>query len=111
MHGESPIKRRESRKIWVGSVPVGGDAPIAVQSMTNSDTNDVAATVAQINRLEAAGVDIVRVSVPDMDAAEAFGRIKQQVKVPLVADIHFDYKIALRVAELGVDCLLSLIHI
>lgn len=105
MHGESPIKRRESRKIWVGSVPVGGDAPIAVQSMTNSDTNDVAATVAQINRLEAAGVDIVRVSVPDMDAAEAFGRIKQQVKVPLVADIHFDYKIALRVAELGVDCL------
>lgn len=78
MHGESPIKRRESRKIWVGSVPVGGDAPIAVQSMTNSDTNDVAATVAQINRLEAAGVDIVRVSVPDMDAAEAFGRIKQQ---------------------------------
>ena len=57
MHGESPIKRRESRKIWVGSVPVGGDAPIAVQSMTNSDTNDVAATVAQINRLEAAGVE------------------------------------------------------
>jgi len=105
MHGESPIKRRESRKIWVGSVPVGGDAPIAVQSMTNSDTNDVAATVAQINRLEAAGVDIVRISVPDMDAAEAFGRIKQLVKVPLVADIHFDYKIALRVAELGVDCL------
>ena len=73
--------------------------------MTNSDTNDVAATVAQINRLEAAGVDIVRVSVPDMDAAEAFGRIKQLVKVPLVADIHFDYRIALRVAELGVDCL------
>jgi (E)-4-hydroxy-3-methylbut-2-enyl-diphosphate synthase len=105
MHGESPIKRRESRKIWVGSVPVGGDAPIAVQSMTNSDTNDVAATVAQINRLEAAGVDIVRVSVPDMDAAEAFGKIKQLVKVPLVADIHFDYRIALRVAELGVDCL------
>lgn len=105
MHGESPIKRRESRKIWVGSVPVGGDAPIAVQSMTNSDTNDVAATVAQINRLEAAGVDIVRVSVPDMDAAEAFGRIKQLVKVPLVADIHFDHRIALRVAELGVDCL------
>ncbi len=105
MHGESPIKRRVSRKIWVGSVPVGGDAPIAVQSMTNSDTNDVAATVAQINRLEAAGVDIVRVSVPDMDAAEAFGRIKQLVKVPLVADIHFDYRIALRVAELGVDCL------
>lgn len=94
MHSESPIKRRVSRKIWVGSVPVGGDAPIAVQSMTNTDTHDVAATVAQIQRLEAAGADIVRVSVPDMDAAEAFGRIKQQVKVPLVADIHFDYQIA-----------------
>lgn len=105
MHCESPIKRRQSRKIWVGSVPVGGDAPIAVQSMTNTDTNDVAATVAQIQRLENAGADIVRVSVPDMDAAEAFGRIKQQVRVPLVADIHFDYQIALRVAELGVDCL------
>ena len=88
MHGESPIKRRVSRKIWVGSVPVGGDAPIAVQSMTNSDTNDVAATVAQINRLEAAGVDIVRVSVPDMDAAAAFGRIPPLAKVPLVADIN-----------------------
>ncbi|MBU2323395.1 MAG: flavodoxin-dependent (E)-4-hydroxy-3-methylbut-2-enyl-diphosphate synthase, partial [Gammaproteobacteria bacterium] len=105
MHCESPITRRVSRKIWVGSVPVGGDAPIAVQSMTNTDTNDVAATVAQVRRLQDAGADIVRISVPDMDAAEAFGRIKQQVSVPLVADIHFDYQIALRVAELGVDCL------
>ena len=105
MQCESPIKRRLSRKIWVGSVPVGGDAPIAVQSMTNTDTCDVAATVGQIRRLEDAGADIVRVSVPDMQAAEAFGKIKQQVRVPLVADIHFDYKIALRVAELGVDCL------
>ena len=77
MHCESPIKRRVSRKIWVGSVPVGGDAPIAVQSMTNTDTCDVAATVGQIQRLVDAGVDIVRISVPDMDAAEAFGRIKQ----------------------------------
>ena len=84
---------------------MGGDAPIAVQSMTNTETCDVAATVAQIRRLEDAGADIVRVSVPDMDAAEAFGKIKQQVNVPLVADIHFDYRIALRVAELGVDCL------
>ncbi|QAX82255.1 flavodoxin-dependent (E)-4-hydroxy-3-methylbut-2-enyl-diphosphate synthase [Candidatus Pseudomonas adelgestsugas] len=105
MRGEYLIKRRVSRKIWVGSVPIGGDAPIAIQSMTNSDTNDIAATVVQINRLEAAGVDIVRVSVPDMRAAEIFGCIKKLVKVPLVADIHFDYKIALRVAELGVDCL------
>jgi len=101
----STIKRRPSRKLMVGNVPVGGDAPIAVQSMTNSDTCDVAATVAQIRRLEAAGADIVRVSVPDMEAAEAFGQIVKQVRVPLVADIHFDYKIALRVAELGVACL------
>ena len=105
MHCESPIIRRLSRKIWVGSVPVGGDAPIAVQSMTNTNTCDVDATVAQVRRLEDAGADIVRISVPDMDAAEAFGKIKQQVRVPLVADIHFDHNIALRVAELGVDCL------
>ncbi len=89
----------------VGKVPVGGDAPITVQSMTNTETCDVAATVAQIQQLEGAGVDIVRVSVPTLDAAEAFGAIRQQVSVPLIADIHFDYKIALRVAELGVDCL------
>src|SRR5574344_1596521 len=101
----SIIVRRKTRKIMVGNVAVGGDAPISVQSMTNTETCDVAATVAQIRRLEQAGADIVRVSVPDMDAAEAFGRIKQQVRVPLVADIHFDYRIALRVAELGVDCL------
>ncbi|WP_445158479.1 flavodoxin-dependent (E)-4-hydroxy-3-methylbut-2-enyl-diphosphate synthase [Halomonas sp. E14] len=105
MHSPSPIIRRKSRQIFVGQVPVGGDAPISVQSMTNTNTLDVDATVAQIRRLEDAGADIVRVSVPCMDAAEAFGRIKQQVQVPLVADIHFDYKIALRVAELGVDCL------
>ncbi len=89
----------------VGNVPVGGDAPIAVQSMTNTETTDVEATVAQVKRLEAVGADIVRVSVPSMDAAEAFGEIRKQVQVPLVADIHFDHKIALRVAELGVDCL------
>ncbi len=105
MHAQSPIKRRKSRQIHVGSVPVGGDAPISVQSMTNTETCDVAATVAQIRALEQAGADIVRVSVPSMEAAEAFGAIKKQVAVPLVADIHFDYKIALRVAELGVDCL------
>ena len=99
------IKRRESTKIYVGNVPVGGDAPIAVQSMTNTRTTDVDATVAQIKSLERVGADIVRVSVPTMDAAEAFKQIKQQVNVPLVADIHFDYRIALKVAEYGVDCL------
>lgn len=105
MHQPSPIKRRKSRQIMVGNVPVGGDAPISVQSMTNTDTCDVAATVRQIRALEAVGADIVRVSVPDMAAAEAFGEIKKQVQVPLVTDIHFDYKIALRVSELGADCL------
>jgi len=105
MKFESPIKRRKSKQIWVGNVPVGGDAPIAVQSMTNSDTCDVAATVAQINALQEAGADIVRVSIPTMDAAEAFKEINQQTNIPLVADIHFDYKIALKVAEYGVDCL------
>lgn len=89
----------------VGKVPVGGDAPIAVQSMTNTDTCDVAATVAQIEALAKAGADIVRVSVPTMEAAEAFGAIRARVNVPLISDIHFDYRIALRVAELGAACL------
>ena len=105
MHCESPIKRRKSRQIMVGNVPVGGDAPISVQSMTNTETTDVAATVEQIRRIQMAGADIIRVSVPSMEAAEAFGEIRKQVSIPLVADIHFDYRIALRVADLGVDCL------
>ena len=99
------IKRRICRQIKVGPVAIGGDAPIAVQSMTNTQTCDVDATVLQITALQNVGADIVRVSVPTMEAAEAFGKIRQQVTLPLVADIHFDYRIALRVAELGVDCL------
>jgi (E)-4-hydroxy-3-methylbut-2-enyl-diphosphate synthase len=83
---------------------VGGDAPIAVQSMTNTETTDVDATVAQIEKLEAAGADIVRVSAPSLEAAEAFGQIRKRVRVPLVADIHYDYRIALKVIEYGVDC-------
>jgi len=83
---------------------VGGDAPIAVQSMTNTETTDVDATVAQIEKLEAAGADIVRVSAPSLEAAEAFGQIRKRVHVPLVADIHYDYRIALKVIEYGVDC-------
>ena len=105
MFAESPIKRRKSTRINVGNVPIGDGAPIAVQSMTNTRTTDVAATVEQINRIVAVGGEIVRVSVPTMEAAEAFKHIKQQVSVPLVADIHFDYRIALKVAEYGVDCL------
>ena len=105
MSSHTVIPRRKSRQIMVGKVPVGGDAPISVQSMTNTETCDVAATVEQIQRLERAGADIVRVSVPTMEAADAFREIRRQVNVPLVADIHFDYKIALKVAEYGVDCL------
>ncbi len=99
------IPRRSSRQIRVGNVLVGGGAPISVQTMTNTDTCDVDATVGQINRVATAGADIVRVSVPTMDAAEAFGAIRKRSPVPLVTDIHFDYRIALRVAELGADCL------
>ena len=102
---ESPIVRRKSRQIMVGDVPVGGDAPISVQSMTNTPTSDVDATVAQIESIQQAGADIVRVSVPSLAEAEAFGEIRKRVTIPLVADIHFDHKIALRVADLGVDCL------
>ena len=105
MHNQAPIQRRKSTRIYVGNVPIGDGAPIAVQSMTNTRTTDVEATVNQIKALERVGADIVRVSVPTMDAAEAFKLIKQQVNVPLVADIHFDYRIALKVAEYGVDCL------
>lgn len=89
----------------VGNVAVGGDAPISVQSMTNTETCDVDATLGQIQRLVTAGVDIVRVSVPSMDAAAAFKEIRSKVTVPLVADIHFDHRIALQVLETGVDCL------
>ncbi|MDO9621249.1 MAG: flavodoxin-dependent (E)-4-hydroxy-3-methylbut-2-enyl-diphosphate synthase [Moraxellaceae bacterium] len=105
MH-QSPIKRRLTRKIRVGNIFVGGDAPITVQTMTNTETCDVDATVAQIRRCVDAGADILRVSVPSMEAADAFGLIRLQVpEVPLVADIHFDHKIAIAVAEKGVDCL------
>ncbi|MAR32495.1 MAG: 4-hydroxy-3-methylbut-2-en-1-yl diphosphate synthase [Porticoccaceae bacterium] len=105
MFNKNPIVRRKSRQIMLGAVAVGGDAPISVQSMTNTNTQDVEATVAQIRSIQKAGADIVRVSVPSMKDAEAFGEIRKRVDLPLVADIHFDHKIALRVADLGVDCL------
>lgn len=101
----TPIKRKLTKKIYVGSVAVGGDAPISVQSMTNTDTCDVDATVAQIQRCVDAGADFMRVSTPTMESVKAFGEIKKRVSVPLVADIHFDYKIALAVAEARADCL------
>jgi len=105
MFSESGICRRPSRRIMVGDVPVGDGAPISVQSMTNTETCDVASTVAQVQRLAAVGADIVRISVPTSEAARAFGEIRRQAEVPLVADIHFDYRIALEVLEQGVDCL------
>ena len=100
----SPVQRKKTRKIWVGDVPVGGGSPVSVQSMTNTETTDVSATVDQVNELEEAGADIVRVSVPSMDAAESFREIKSNTNIPLVSDIHFDYKIALQVLKYGVDC-------
>ncbi len=99
------IVRRRSRQIQVGPVPVGGDAPITVQTMTNTPTEDVAATVAQIQRAERAGVDIVRVSCPDQASTAALRDIIRQVRVPVVADIHFHYRRAIEAAEAGAACL------
>ncbi len=101
--GDFSISRKKTRKIPVGSLYIGGDAPILVQSMTNTDTRDVKGTTEQIKRLEAAGCDIIRVAVLDMEAAEAVGEIKKEIKIPLVADIHFDYRLALKCMEKGVD--------
>ena len=84
-----------TKQILVGGVPVGGGAPVSIQSMTNTRTDDVAATVEQIRRLEAAGCQIVRVAVPDRAAARAVGAIRERISIPLVVDIHFDYRLAL----------------
>jgi len=97
------IQRRKTRQIQLGTVPVGGDAPITVQSMTKTDTRDVRATVQQIWSLEAAGCEIVRVAVPVREAAERLAEIKKKIRIPLVADIHFNYKLALIALEQGVD--------
>ena len=99
------IHRRQCRKIYVGKVPVGGDAPITVQSMTNTVTSDVEATVAQVRALEEAGADIVRISCPDQESSLALKHIVKQVTVPIVADIHFHYKRAIEAAESGAACL------
>jgi len=99
------ILRRKSRQVRVGSVLVGGDAPISVQSMTNTPTSDAAATIAQIRALEEAGADIVRVSCPDEDSTAALGEIVRAAKVPIVADIHFHYRRAIEAAQAGAACL------
>ena len=99
------IERRKTRQIHIGNIAIGGGAPISVQSMTNTKTTDIAATVAQINALQAAGCDIVRLAVPDMDAAKDLGNIIKKVNVPLVADIHFDYRLALEAINQGISAL------
>ena len=99
------IYRRKSRQIHVGTVPVGGDAPITVQSMTNTPTGDVEATIEQVRALEVAGADIVRISCPDQDSTAALKKIIPEVTVPIVADIHFHYKRGIEAAEAGAACL------
>ena len=99
----SLIKRRKTKKINLDSVPIGGDAPIVVQSMTNTDTRDVEATVAQINALEEAGCEVIRIAVPDKEAVEAIPAIKKRIHIPLIADIHFDYHLAIDAMKHGVD--------
>ncbi len=97
------MTRRKTRQISVGSIKIGSNSPISVQSMTNTDTADVKATVNQIKALERAGCEIVRVAVPNMEAAEAVGKIKKSINIPLIADIHFDYRLALKVIDKGID--------
>ena len=99
----SHLHRRSSKQIQVGGVAIGGGAPVSIQSMTNTDTSDVEATVRQIKRLESAGCEIVRVAVPDEPAAHAVAKIKERICIPLVVDIHFDYKLALESASAGAD--------
>ena len=96
-------ERKKTRQIHVGDIPIGGNAPIVVQSMTNSDTRDVSATVHQIQQLSRAGCEIVRLAIPDEEAVTAFGEIKKRVKVPLIADIHFDHRLALAALSAGAD--------
>lgn len=95
--------KRKSRTITIGNVKIGGSSPVAVQSMTNTDTRDAKATISQIKRLEDAGCEIIRVAVPDMDAAGRLGEIKRGINIPLIADIHFDYKLALKALQEGAD--------
>jgi len=99
----SLIRRRKTKKINIGTVSVGGDAPIVVQSMTNTDTRNVKATIAQISRLEKAGCEIIRVALPDKEAAEAIQAIKKKIHLPLIADIHFNYRLAIDAMRKGVD--------
>lgn len=97
------MERRLTKEVWIGNVMIGGNSPIKIQSMTNTKTEDVKATVAQIKKLQAAGCDIIRCAVPTMEAALAFKEIKKEISIPIVADIHFDYKLAIAAMENGAD--------
>ncbi|ACL30098.1 flavodoxin-dependent (E)-4-hydroxy-3-methylbut-2-enyl-diphosphate synthase [Buchnera aphidicola] len=99
------INRRKSDRIYVGKVAIGNNAPISVQSMTNTRTTNISKTINQILELQKVGVDIVRISIPNLKAAESFKEIKKQTNVPLIADIHFDYRLALQAIKYGADCL------
>jgi (E)-4-hydroxy-3-methylbut-2-enyl-diphosphate synthase len=99
----SSIKRRKTRQINLGGVPIGGNAPVVVQSMTNTDTRDVKATVAQINALEKAGCEVVRIAIPDNEAAQSIPAIKKRIHLPLIADIHFHYQLAIEAIRNGAD--------
>lgn len=97
------IVRNKTKKIRCGNIYIGGDSPISIQSMTNTDTRNISDTVSQIKMLEEAGCEIVRIAIPDMEAAEAISKIKKSISIPLVADIHFDYRLALKCVENGID--------
>jgi len=99
------IERKKTKQIHIGEIAIGGDAPISVQSMCNTDTRDVIATVTQIRGLEEAGCELIRVAVPDMAAAEAIGSIRQQISIPLIADIHFDSRLAVAALEHGAQAI------
>lgn len=99
------IERKKTKQIYIGEIAIGGDAPISVQSMCNTDTRDVIATVTQIRGLEEAGCELIRVAVPDMAAAEAIGSIRQQISIPLIADIHFDSRLAVAALEYGAQAI------
>jgi (E)-4-hydroxy-3-methylbut-2-enyl-diphosphate synthase len=103
LRSSDPIPRRKSRQLFIGSVPIGGGAPIVVQSMTKTDTRDVSATITQIHALQREGCEIIRVAVPDQNAAKRLGEIKKASNIPLIADIHFDHRLALVALEQGVD--------
>ncbi|MFQ6033020.1 MAG: flavodoxin-dependent (E)-4-hydroxy-3-methylbut-2-enyl-diphosphate synthase [Candidatus Zixiibacteriota bacterium] len=97
------MKKKKTRKVWAGKVAIGGGAPISVQSMTKTDTRDLSSTIRQVKKLEKVGCEIIRVAVPDMEAANVLSQIKQKINIPLVADIHFDYRLALKAVDFGVD--------